>query len=416
MKPCKSRLCPAAERQKNAQVSAALGVNPVLREVQNVTATGKCQLPDPDSFSALLLTMIALSGEFPIALARRLSGSKTYADLVVKRLKHDGLIRVYYRNGLRGLRLTAAAKKLLSADQPDRFGALFSGDTMTNAPKYTLVHRLRLHRMAESLAAVSNAGVSVLPWEKPVVFTPSPLPAEPDIERPTYYSSRELKNLGLMANKIRGSRCTGILLADGDIFVVYNSGASEMKWEYKAEIRLKSLLQIELCQRRLPAQLMNAQQHAILFAADMSLLPAMVGVGSDNRQNYFLSGEGFRHFHYLTNDYHGEVILGLLCDPDKRAVLDGILSEDLAPARPGFVVENDAMEGDSPALFAYTCDLPRIKRFDNGLGMQEMAGTLYCFDFQEDALRQMCRADIEFRSIDFDAYERGYFHSAQKTD
>lgn len=358
-----------------------------------------------NKLAALILTLIALSGEFPMAQIKRLPSSDAYQEKILKRLKSENLIRTYYRNGLRGLRLTAQAKKLLVADQPDRFTPLFSGNTMTNAPKYTIVHRLRLHRMAEVLVAMFNAGVSVLPWGKPVVFTPTTLAVEPDIDCPTYYSSRELKNLGLMANKIRGSRCAGILLADGDVFVAYSTGSSEMQWEYKAEVRLQSLLQTELCYRLLPNQFMDARQHAILFAADMSLLPSMVDVGSDNRQSYVLSGETFNDFYYLTNDHHGDVILGLLCDPDKRAALDGILSEDLAPARPGFIVENDAMEDGSPALFAYTCDLPRIKRFDSGLMLHGMTGTLYCFDFQENALRQMCGADIDFRCIDFDEYE-----------
>ena len=355
--------------------------------------------------AALILTLIALSGEFPMAQIRRLPSTDAYHEKILKRLKSENLIRTYYRNGPRGLRLTSQAKRLLAADQPDKFMPLFTGSTMTSTPKYTIVHRLRLHRMAEVLVAMFNAGVSVYPWEKPIVFSPTPLPAEPHIERPTYYSSRELKNLGLMANKIRGSRCAGILLADGDVFVAYSTGASEMEWEYKAEVRLQSLLQTELCYRLLPTQFMDARQHAILFAADMSLLPSMVGVDSDNRQSYVLSGETFNDFYYLTNDRHGDVILRLLCDPDRRAALDGILSEDLAPALPNFIVENDAMEDGSPALFAYTCDLPRIKRFDGGLMLHGMTGTLYCFDFQEDALRQMCEADIEFRCIDFDAYE-----------
>lgn len=70
----------------------------------------KRRTPDSDGFSSLLLMLIALSGEFPIEQVRRLSGSVSYADFVVKRLKRERLIRTYYRDGLRGLRLTAAAK------------------------------------------------------------------------------------------------------------------------------------------------------------------------------------------------------------------------------------------------------------------------------------------------------------------
>ena len=74
----------------------------------------KYQTPDSDRFSSILLMLIALSGEFPIEHVRRLSGSTSYTDFVVKRLKHKKLIRTYCRDGLRGLRLTAAAKKQLA--------------------------------------------------------------------------------------------------------------------------------------------------------------------------------------------------------------------------------------------------------------------------------------------------------------
>lgn len=165
-----------------------------------------------DSFSALLLTLIALSGEFPSEQIARLPSTDAYKGKVIKSLKNCGLIRTYYRDGLRGLRLTAAAKKQLAADWPDRFSPLFTGDTMTNAPKYTILHRLRLHRMAEAFISMLNAGVSSFPWQKPVIFTPTPLDQAPYIERPAYFSSREVKGLGNAATKIRNSRAVGVLL------------------------------------------------------------------------------------------------------------------------------------------------------------------------------------------------------------
>ena len=369
-----------------------------------------------NQLATLILTLTALSGELPVTQISRLPSRAAYREKVLKLLKTERLIRTYYRNGLRGLRLTARAKKLLSAEHPDRFMPLFTGDTATSTPKYTLIHRLRLHRMAEALVTMLNAGVTAFPWEKPAVFTPTPLTVAPYIDRPTYFSSREVKNLGLMANKIRGSRAAGVLLTDGSIFVVYNTGASEMKWEYKAEIRLKSLLEIELCLHRLPDQFSGVGQSAIVFGADMSHLLPLIGVDSVNRRSYFLTGESFRHFHYLTSDHHGEVVLQLVCDPGKKRYLDSILAEDLSPSQPGLVVENDAMDGDDPVLFGYTCDMPRIKRFDNALHIHCKKGTLYCFDFQEDALRELCGPNVSIRVIDFDAYEGSVFHSAQEID
>lgn len=364
-----------------------------------------------NQFATLVLTITALSGELPVAQVSRLPSTAAYREKVLKLLKTKRLIRTYYHNGLRGLRLTARAKKLLSAEQTDRFMSLFTGNTVTNAPKYTFVHRLRLHRMAEVLVTMLNAGVTVFPWEKPVIFSSTPLTAAPYIDRPIYYSSREVKNLGLMSNKIRGSRAAGVLLTDGSVFAVYNTGASETQWEYKAEIRLKALLEIELCRHRLPDQFSGVGQSAIVFGADMSCLPRLIGVEAVNRQSYFLSGESFPHFHYLTSDHYGEVVLRLVCDPGKKQALDSILAEDLSPPQPGLFMENDAMDENDPVLFGYTCDMPRIKRFDSALHIHDKKGTLYCFDFQEDALRGLCGPNVSIQVIDFEAYESNVFHA-----
>lgn len=364
----------------------------------------KYQTPDSDRFSSILLMLIAPSGEFPIEHVRRLSGSTSYADFVVKRLKHKKLIRTYYRDGLRGLRLTAAAKKQLAADWPDRFAPLFTGDTMTNAPKYTILHRLRLHRMAEVLVSVFNAGISAFPWEKPAVFTPAPLIQAPYIERPSYFSSREFKNLGAAAVKIRNSRAVGILLADGQAFSVYNTGPALMRWEYQAEMRLKALLQIELCQNRLPGQFGGAELGAILFGTDMGQVPLLLDAETE-RKDHFIQDGSYEHFYFLTCDHCGDVILYLLLHPDEKAALDGILSQGLDPPRPNWAVINDAMDGDSPVLFGYTCDMPRILKFDHVLHIHGRTGTLYCFDFQEEAMRRICGPGVDIQCIDFEKFE-----------
>lgn len=373
-------------------------------------------IPGLDSLSSLLLTLIALSGEYPTGQIGRLPSTDAYRDKIIKSLKARGLIRTYYRDGLRGLRLTAAAKKLLAERQPDRFTPLFVGDTVTNAPKYTPAHRLRMHRMAEVLTTMFNADVSVFPWANPDIFTPSPLPAAPNIEHPVYYPSREVKNIGLMSNKIRNSRSAGLLLTGDSIFAVYNTGSGRIKWENQAEMRLAAMLKIELCQKRLPGQYINANQSGIMFGSTMEQMVSLLVSNIQNGSRFMQDGSSFDPFYFLTSDHRGEVILRLLCDPDKRAVLDGILTQGLSAPCPGFVVENDAMDGDEPVLFTYTCDMPRIKRFDNALHIHDMRGTLYCFDFQEAALRELCGPNVSIQCIDFETYERGVFHQPQRFD
>ena len=118
------------------------------------------------------------------------------------------------------------------------------------------------------------------------------------------------------------------------------------------------------------------------------MIPLMNDGGG--QRDYFVLDGNYQHFYYLTSDHKGELILRLLCDAEQRAVLDDILSQDLSPCYPDWSVENDAMDGDSPVLFAYTCDMPRIRRFHAALEKMDWTGTLFCFDFQINALKQIC--------------------------
>lgn len=375
------------------------------------------QLPAMDTLPSLFLTLTALSGEFPAAMVNRLPGADTYIEFAIKRLKRDKLIRAFYRDGVRGFRLTLNAKRLLLASHPSWFQSSLSGNAETNLLKGEITRRLRLHRMAEILLIMHNAGAVIFPWEKPPLFNSARSDIGYFIQQPTYYSSREIKELGPQSSKIRGSRATGILLTDGGIFVVYNTAATEMKWEYKVEMRLKALLQIELCQVRLAEQYRGTTQAAIVFGSSMTQMERLMGIGSKATRSFFVLDGNFEHFYFLTNDRYGEVLLQLLCSPERRATLDSILMENLSEQRQDWPIENDGFdENGEPVLFGYICDMPRIKRFDTALALHNQAGTLICFDFQEAVLRKICGEQVSLQCIDFNAYEGSVFNLTQETD
>ena len=62
-----------------------------------------------------LLSLTAISGEFPTDQLNRLPGSPYYLESVVTALKKDGLLRTYYRDKLRDIRLGPRAKATLLA-------------------------------------------------------------------------------------------------------------------------------------------------------------------------------------------------------------------------------------------------------------------------------------------------------------
>ena len=102
--------------------------------------------------------------------------------------------------------------------------------------------------------------------------------------------------------------------------------------------------------------------------------------------------------------------LALLCDPLKTAELNRILSQGLITGNAGRAIEQDAAERDgTPVLFGYSCDLPRIARFNTSLDLMERPGTLICFDFQADVLRRYCGGRVRFQTIDFTKFEGRLF-------
>ena len=439
-----------------------------------------------------LLSLTAISGEFPTDQLNRLPGSPYYLESVVTALKKDGLLRTYYRDKLRGYRLGPRAKATLLESRPDRFASYLTGDTDTNRLKCEIDRRLRLHRLAETYVTMDNAGVCVYRDEKPAIFAPEgyaggkivypaffssrevkemgidttkirssrstgillapsgifvtynssstrlhrlaetyvtmdnagvcvyrdekPAIFAPEgyaggkIVYPAFFSSREVKEMGIDTTKIRSSRSTGILLAPSGIFVTYNSSSTLMKWRYKSEMRVKALIWSVICHQRLSPQFRHEDVHGLILGNSMDLAYQILTSTGGRKHDFFMLDGSYEHFLYLTNDHQGEVILALLCDPGKTAELDRILLQGLTARQPGLAIEHDGISLDgSPVLFGYFCDLPRIARFNTSLELSERPGTLICFDFQAEVLRSYCGSRVRFQTIDFTKFEGRLF-------
>ncbi len=361
------------------------------------------------SQSALLLTLIAVCGELPNTQITRLSGGEAYKQKVIKRLKADKRIRTFYKDGLRGCRLTSRAKERLLQDNAARFSFYLTGESETNHIKSEITRRLRLHRLAETTVTMLNAGVEIFRDRKTDVFVPKWTAT--DLIVPAFYSSREIKVIGTDSTKFRGSRAIGVLLCEDCIFTVYSLGESLMKWEYKSEMRFRTMIKTLLCHERLPHLYSTDCIQGLLLANTMHLAGEIFR--QPDNDSYFLFEGGYEHFYFLTNDRYGERILTLLCNPEWKAALDEILTEDLLPANPTLAVENDALDADGdPVLFGYTCDLLRLKRFDSAIRMRKRQGTVICFDFQREVLAGVMSDMIRFQTIRFEKWERSFFEDA----
>ena len=293
--------------------------------------TTEYSYPGRDTKGYELLTLIAVCGDFPASLLSRLPGSVSYQETLISSLKKNKLIKVYYRDKLRSYRLGVRAKAHLLADIPNRFSFFLTGNADTNLLKSEITRRLRLHRIAEIYISMLNAGRSIYRDEKPDIFSPENKIICPK-KTPAFYNSREIKEAGIETIKIRGSRMIGTLLATSGIYLVYNCGANQIKWDYRAEYRTKALMQIMICQQRMSFQYAGCPASGLLFGNGMELFYQILSCADSGTRCFFLLDGTYEHFYYLTNDHYGDVLLRLLCDAEQTAELHRILSLDLQPS------------------------------------------------------------------------------------
>ena len=273
----------------------------------------KRRFPKQDTLGLHLLEMAAVCGELPTDLLTRLSGSTSYTETVITSLKKDGLLKTYYKDKLRGYRLGQRAKRILLERQPERFSFYLTGSVETNRIKSEVPRRMRLHRVAETYVAMQNAGIAVFRDEKPLVFSPGGSPV-PRLNSPAFYSSREIKEMGIETVKIRGSRMTGVLLTPSGVFISYNGGRHMLKWDYRAEQRAQALLQMVVCHQRLSAQHASTCVSGLLFGNGLEPFYRIFADSDTESRCFFLLDGNYEHFYYLTNDRYGDTLLKLLCN------------------------------------------------------------------------------------------------------
>ena len=215
-----------------------------------------------------------------------------------------------------------------------------------------------------------------------------------------------MKELGLEMIKVHGSRMVGSLLTPSRTFAVFNGMETVPTFDTQIEQRGKIMLQ-NIRYTRTGA---SHTPDGILLSDQWAVMTTLLEDAKTYKKEHFLFGEGYEHFYFLTNDYHGETLLWLLCHPDVIGQLNALLLQELQPpCRNAFIENNARTDAGAPILFCYLPDLPRLFRFLSALELLQMKGALLCFDFQADALQPLCGDKVELQTIDFAEFERRFF-------
>ena len=147
-----------------------------------------------------LLVLIGYSIEFPVKLAKRISGHEQYDRIVMYRALREGYAELLRREGkrqvIRSLRLTEKGFDYIAGRDPEALGIIYSRIGAA-PPVYPSKESriLRLHAIAVGLVMARMAGAVISPLEKPPLLLSSRglwyPQAEP--EKVYYYAPFELR-------------------------------------------------------------------------------------------------------------------------------------------------------------------------------------------------------------------------------
>ena len=320
------------------------------------------------------------------------------------------------------LRLTNKGQAYLLEHDRGRIGKL--GDDRKYCKSETEKRR-RLHRIASTYIAMRNGGVRIYKNptrnsasiacgrgpgtllshcdnkdQKPEMFSNSNV-GEVEINEPIFYSSLEIKELGIECTKIKFCRAVGMLLASNeDGFIVYNSQNALMKWSSKAEQRIYGALYGLL----LDSGIQINDFAGLMIGDNMELLKRMLLSDGGTRKQLFKVDDTFNEFYYVPEDKNGDFMISILVNKEIRNQIDKELVEmfGITECLMPYACTGMDRKGQ-PVLFAYDLNMVNLRKFKCGLEMFEHRGVVVCFEFQSKVLEEYFEdlAEVRILNIKF---------------
>ena len=341
-----------------------------------------------------LLTITALSGEFPCDNFHRLHISSSYAKLLRHNLYQEGMIKSLSDDCLKGIVLTSKGIEVLKQKEPERYRYI-SDKTRTEISR-----RYRRQLFARTYCSLLNADIEFLPDRKPFVFARrrsqpyivgSPL-IRPSLlsDEPVFYSSIEIKyELEDHVQQIRNSAMTGLVLNRNNCFVLYNIGENRFPLSYATELKAGIMVANGTF-----LEMKKASSNAVFLVRDFSIADELI-YGSKEKKTapskVILNG-AYKHIYLIPENESGNIQLRILCHPPFRELIEDTFFESFGDSNPNYKIINDGFDSDgNPVLDGCFLDVVRLLKFKRGLLTNDIPGRILCFDFQMEFVAKLMK-------------------------
>ena len=341
-----------------------------------------------------LLTITALSGEFPCDNFHRLHISSSYAKLLRHNLYQEGIIKSLSDDCLKGLVLTSKGIEVLKQKESERYRYI------SDKKRTEVSRRYRRQLFARTYCSLLNADIEFLPDRKPFVFARrrsqpyivgSPL-IRPSLlsDEPVFYSSIEIKyELEDHVQQIRNSAMTGLILNRNNCFVVYNIGENRFPLSYATELKAGIMVASGTF-----LEMKKASSNAVFLVRDFSIADELI-YGSKEKKTapskVILNG-AYKHIYLIPENESGNIQLRILCHPPFRELIEDTFFESFGDSNPNYKIINDGFDSDgNPVLDGCFLDVVRLLKFKRGLLTNDIPGRILCFDFQMEFVAKLMK-------------------------
>lgn len=359
-----------------------------------------------------ILTLLAVTGEYPTASLRLLGNERT-----VKAMVHKMTTMQTYRlpqteteitgkllqiSG-RGSEKTVRLCKRTALPILTRLGAeaYYQNAYLTHHASGGTAHRERNHRVAEATAMCMRAGLEIRPYFLPSLQNREILHIVPDA--PSFYLAKSLKQVGgIEQNKTMFTRMVGAVFTPGAVYAVYNTRGAVMKWSGMGEFKaLQNLIEIG----RLNAGNVKTDA-AILFGQSDEIALGTLIESDKSRRMEFRFDSIYRHVHFVPMNDFGTKLLHLLSLPDWDEKILSLLFDSSDRSYNRGVFEYDAYINGRFIYSHLGSDLARLIRFREAQRFHENKPCeILCFPEQAPFLRKYLGADIALKTIAMDLIE-----------
>lgn len=366
----------------------------------------------PGSQAHRLITLLAITGEYPVC-SLKLLGNERVIKALVHRLTFQQVIRnpdtderittkllqISGRGNLKSVRLYKGALPILSWIHPDAsdyylesfWDHRFPGDA---------AHRERNLRVAEAVAMCMETGIESRAFRLPSLQNDRiglTVPGET-----SFYLARDLKKINPSEqNKTMFARTVGAIFYPGNCYVVYNTRNAAMKWSGMGEFKvLHSVIEIA----RMNAGIQSIDSAILFGQSGKTALDTLLESDKSRRRELRFDGI-YRHVHFVPMDDIGKRRLALLTLPDWNEKLLDLLFEPETRSYGKGHMEYDACVGGVYIYSHLDGDLARLIRFREAMDAQRDKYEVLCFSDQLPLLREYLGPQVTLKTIDMDVIE-----------